>query len=117
MKQELTKLVMITAIAGVIALGIGMTTVDTYAQPNSNAFAGQVTSNFAREGSNTIPEVSIGTHASDPTGQGPSTPTGDNDHGRNGLANALTGRGEPQHPSDVISTLCSTVSSGQFGCP
>jgi hypothetical protein len=105
---------LVVIVAGVALASMSSSTVFAQAPPN---FAGQVTSNFAREGSNTDPEVSIGDHASDPTGQGPNTPTGGNDHGRNGLANALTGRGEPQHPSEVINTLCGSVSSGQFGYP
>ena len=92
-----------------LALAAAMTTSAVYAaNPNTDdpSFAGQVTSNRAQlEGSD------FGAHASDPTGTGPS---GDQT-GRNGLANALTDRGEPQHPSEVIGFLCTIPNTP--GCP
>jgi hypothetical protein len=95
-----------------LTLVAAITTTAAYAQVDRN-FAGQVTSQAAQElresGSN------FGAHTSDPTGLGPNTPTGGNEHGRNGLANALTERGDPQHPSDVIDFLCTNV--GFAGCP
>jgi hypothetical protein len=94
-----------------LTLVAAMTTITAAYADN---FAGQVTSQAAKElqqsGSN------FGAHTSDPTGLGPSTPTGTNEHGRNGLANALTERGEPQHPSDVIRTICGLVGDAP-GCP
>jgi hypothetical protein len=46
-------------------------------------------------------EGAMGEHSSDPLPEeeGNETP-------RSGLANALTGHGEPQHPSEVIQELC-----------
>jgi hypothetical protein len=103
-----------TATMLMLTLVAALTTITTaYGQVDPN-FAGQVTSDAAKElrqsGSN------FGAHTSDPTGLGPNTPTGTNEHGRNGLANALTERGEPQHPSEVIDTICD-LPGDAAGCP
>jgi hypothetical protein len=103
---------MATMLTLALVAAITTTAVTAFGQVDRN-FAGQVTSQAAQElresGSN------FGAHTSDPTGLGPSTPTDGNEHGRNGLANALTERGDPQHPSDVIDFLCTNV--GFAGCP
>lgn len=79
--------------------------------PNDPNFAGQVTAGAAQT---SVPN--FGAHASDPDGNGdPSTNTA-GEHGRNGLANALTGHGDPQHPSEVIGAICLAVPDAP-GCP
>jgi hypothetical protein len=92
----------------------GTTTVTTmtyaYAQVDRN-FAGQVTSQATEDFREAGNPSGFGEHASNPTD---TTPQGDQT-GRNGLANALTTRGEPLHPSEVIGTICDVF--GGAGCP
>ena len=101
----MNKLVKITLTTVIVAsvVGIITTTTSVYATTRSNP----TTDDPNRIGSSTSERAQeegsyFGSHASDPTGEGPS---GDQT-GRNGLANALTDRGAPQHPSEVIQGVC-----------
>jgi len=75
------------------------TTVLTQAQAqvDNPSFAGQTTAQATEDYRNAGDPSAFGTHASNPTG---TTPQGDQTD-RNGLANALTVRGAPLHPSTV----------------
>jgi hypothetical protein len=82
-----------------------------HTQTNPN-FAGQITSQATQDFREAGNPNGFGEHTSDPTGAGPSR-----DHtGRNGLANALTERGQSLHPSIVIQTICD-LPGPAAGCP
>ena len=112
--KQLTTIILLAVATATITAIIGITTTTTtmvYAQaPNDPNFHGQVTSQATQDFRNEGNPSGFGQHASDPTGFGPSS--GD---GRNGLSQALTGHGDPQHPSDVIGFLCTNF--GFEGCP
>jgi len=113
MKQDRkqTPAIMLAVTLGVIAtittIGIGT----TYAQVDRN-FAGQTTAQAKQDYRNEGNPSGFGEHASDPTGT--RDPNLDQS-GRNRLANALTSRGDPLHPSEVIGTLC-IVDPSAAGC-
>jgi hypothetical protein len=111
---------------GLIAIigSIGLTALSTnvvFAQPPDQPnLAGQVTAGAAKEllDLSTSPPTSFGTHASNPVDTSPSEVGCGEDPGRCGLSQALTAEhGSPQHPSEVIGTICDITSGTAAGCP
>jgi hypothetical protein len=107
-----------TVLTGLIAAAIGAAMIASLGTSNlafaqERNLAGQEAQQLARCQSDCLGESdtdkgAMGQHSSAEASGGERTQP------RNGLANALTEHGDPQHPSAVIGTLCGTSGGG---CP